>query len=350
MPYTLDHFPIPEKIIAGGGVLEPDTVKWMQRWQGLNLEDTARYSFPELSGSTSVNLKLETTDNPPKARGTFVTRNSSANPNTEIAYFNLLSLLGWGRLCRPAARYELGPVAAARFRTLLEAGPMSTAARQENCDAILAAIATGAPLRGCVKAKKPDSLKGLDAIADTGAPHNGAPRQSHPVIQALQAGNPKPAAGAVLNLGGGYAGEALTLAREYSVAMTMDALFEQWDRYSGGNTALRKSDDGKAHFYLSDNGGADPSNSGDWTRRNLDWFSRYDRQTIAQLAELGAFLTGATGNFLGYDNRLDFLADLGLYYELTPQTYLKRFSRNLGLLADRVAAISATFGDQAFFD
>src|SRR6476619_4059317 len=123
----------------------------MRRWQGLNLEDSARYNFPELSGSTSVNLKLETTDNPPKARGTFVTRNSSANPNTEIAYFNLLSLLGWGRLCRPAARY----------RTLLEAAPMSTAARRENCDAILAAIATGAPLRGCVKAKKPGSLKEL---------------------------------------------------------------------------------------------------------------------------------------------------------------------------------------------
>src|SRR5882757_9472831 len=49
----------------------------------------------------------------------------------------------------------------------------------------------------------------------------------------------------------------------------------RWDRYSGGNVAIRKDDQCRAHFYATDNGGAEISNT--WNARNLNWFSRFDR-------------------------------------------------------------------------
>ena len=345
MAYTITGFPILERIVADGEILEPDTVKWMERWRGMNLDDAARYRFPELSGSTSVNLKIETTEVPAKSRGTFVTTNSATNPNMEIAYFNLLSILGWGHLCRPAARYELGPNASQRFRQLMQSTPIQNEDRRQNRDRILAAIASGNPLLGAIKAKKPDTVTELESIAES-----GGPRSSHPVIRAIQAGNPLPPVGERLDLGAGYAGEARLLAREYSVLMTMDSLFHQWDRYSGGNVTIRKDDAGNAHFYSSDNGGAGLFDGTSWVTRNLGRFSRYDRNLIDRLAGLRAFLAGTSGTFLGYQDRLAFLSDLGLYFGLEPQRYRDRLSRNLGLLAERVAAVQAASGARAFFD
>ncbi len=39
-----------------------------------------------------------------------------------------------------------------------------------------------------------------------------------------------PAEGQTLELSKGYVGDAAQLAREYSVLMTLDAVFQQWDR------------------------------------------------------------------------------------------------------------------------
>lgn len=350
MPYTIQSFPILERFLANGGVLDPNALKWMDRWRGLNLEDSQRYRFPELSGSTSVNLKIETTEQPPKSRGTFVTVNSATSPNTEIAYFHLLAIIGHSALCRPAARYELGPTASARFRSLMQTTPIQNAQRRANRDRILQAIAAGPPLFGAVKAKKPDSVVALDPIANTQAPHNGAPAQNHPVIRAVQASNPRPAVGSSFNLGNGYVGDALELAREYSILMTMDSLFEQWDRYSGGNVTLAKDDAGRAHFYATDNGGALLSSSGTWLGRNLAWFSRYDRPTLARLAELQAFLAGSGGPYLGYTDPLVFVTDLGLYHDVSASTQVARLTRNLARLATRSGQMEAQWGAAAFFD
>ena len=151
------------------------------------------------------------------------------------------------------------------------------------------AIQSGSPLIGCVKAKKDETNVALDAIANTHAASNGAPNASYPIIQFLQAANEKPVAGKRLTLKAGYVGDELELAREYSVIMTIDAVTQQWDRYSGGNVVIRKDDQGRAHFYMTDNGGADLSDR--WNARNFTWFSRFDRGVIQKLADLKRFLT-----------------------------------------------------------
>ena len=129
-----------------------------------------------------------------------------------------------------------------------------------------------------------------------------------PIIRLLQASNARPVAGRSLTLKAGYVGDEFELAREYSVIMTIDAVTQQWDRYSGGNVAIRKDDQGRAHFYATDEGGADIS--GAWKARNLGWFSRFDRSAIQKLADLKQFLdTPATG-YLGYSDPEVFVVDL----------------------------------------
>lgn len=347
MSYVLAHFPILERLEAAGRPLEKGTQSWMAKWKDLDLEAPDRFTFPELGGSTSITMKVDLAATG-KSCGSFQPRNSAGNPYTEIAYFNLASILGWGQLVRPAARYELGPKASASFRNLIEANPIKGQQRRQNKANILAAIASGGPLRGAMKAKKPDTAKSLDAIANRAAAHNGAPNTTHPIIVSVQASSPQPLAGKSLGLTTGYSGDALELAREYSILMTLDAIFEQWDRYSGGNVGIRHDNAGQAHFYATDNGGAGPSKSATWADRNLSWFSRYDQTVVNELARLADFLNVGGSAYLGYAKPREFIEDLGLYFDLSADEYVVRMARNISKLLSRVNAQQAKYGSGAF--
>jgi hypothetical protein len=320
----------------------------MKKWKGMDLDDTAKYQFTELSGSTSINLKIQTVAADPKSRGTFIPRNAAANPNTEIAYFNMAAIIGWDKIFRPAVRYELGAIASRGFKNLINSTPIRGNQRTENKRRILAAIATGVPLKGAVKARKQQSATALDSIANTGASPNGAPRSSHPIIASLQAGNPMPVAGKEVVLKTGYKGDAYGLAREYSVIMTLDSVFQQWDRYSGGNVIVSNDKEGRAHFYATDNGGADINRGSSWTERNLGWFSRYDRSVVAKLREIYEFLGDPSGGYLGYTDANKFIVDLGLYFELAPEVYVERIRRNIGLLLKKVETTEGRYGPKAY--
>ncbi len=352
--YVIQGYPILQAIEASGQTLAETTKDWMKKWDGMDLDDSTKYQFKELSGSTSINLKIQKIDptDPKgyKSRGSFVARNGAANPDTEIAYFQMSAIFGYDHIFRPAARYELGPRASASFRSLINNASIHGSARLENKASILKAIGSGNALRGCVKAKKNDTATELTDIANSGAAPNGAPRSSHPVIASIQAGNPKPQAGTQVTLKKGYVGDALELAREYSVIMTLDAIFGQWDRYSGGNVVIMKDKDGHAHFYATDNGGADVNKGTSWNEHNLAWFSRYDRKVVGRVKELYAFLNNPASGYLGYTSAERFLVDLGLYTQLDPGTYVERMKRNLKLFLDRVAAVEAQRGSAAYFD
>ena len=350
MSYVIQSYPILEALAGSGVALHGETLEWMKKWKGMDLEDSAKYRFKELSGSTSINLRTETVAADPKSRGSFVPRNGSANPNTEIAYFNMAALVGWDKIYRPAARYELGPVASAAFKKLIGSTPIRGSQRLENKKRILAAIATGLPLKGAIKAKKHDSALALDSLANTGVAPNGAPRSSHAIVASLQAANSMPVAGKELILKTGYKGDAFELAREYSVMMTLDCVFQQWDRYSGGNVVIYSDKDGKAHFYATDNGGADINKTSSWTERNLRWFSRYDRKVIAKLREIFDFLGNPSSGYLGYTDANKFVVDLGLYFELTPELYVERIRRNIDLLLKKVQAVEAKYGPKAYLE
>jgi hypothetical protein len=350
--FEIHNFPVLEVLQSQGQSLAPDSMEWIKKWKGMNLDDSSSYQFKELSGSTSINMKIQKIDpSDPKgykSRGSFVPRNSSANPDVEIGAFNLSAILGYDRIYRPGARYELGPIASQAFKTLIGNYHFKGSQRLVNKDRILRAIQSGAPLKGCVKAKKDDTTAELDEIVNVHAAANGGPNANHPIIRLLQAANAQPVAGKSLALKAGYAGDEAELAREYSIIMTIDAVTQQWDRYSGGNVAIRKDDQGRAHFYMTDNGGADISSS--WNARNLNWFSRFDRGAIQKLADLKRFLdTPATG-YLGYTDPQAFVVDLGFYSENNAGVNVQRLSRNLGFVLDYVRTIEGRFGAKAYFD
>jgi hypothetical protein len=350
--YEIQSFPVLEALQSEGRSLAPDSKEWMKKWKGMNLEDSSSYTFKELSGSTSINMEIQKIDaSDPKghkSRGSFVPRNSSANPDVEIAAFSLSAILGYDQIYRPAARYELGPIASQAFKALIGKYNFRSSERLANKARILKVIQSGSPLKGCVKAKKDETNVALDAIANTHAASNGAPSASHPIIQFLQAANEKPVAGKSLTLKAGYVGDELELAREYSVIMTIDAVTQQWDRYSGGNVVIRKDDQGQAHFYMTDNGGADLSDR--WNARNLTWFSRFDRGVIQKLADLKRFLDTPAIGYLKYSDPEVFVTDLGLYSQNSAAIYVQRLRRNLGLVLDYVRATETKFGNKAFFD
>lgn len=358
--YAVPGFPILDTLLTNKSPLDKETLSWMKKWRGCDL-DQPQYQFSELSGSTSINLKVDRLIDPAKAdpakpadllksHGSFVPRNGAANPNTEIAYFNLSAILGWDRIYRPAVRYELGTRASGEFRRLIESTSIRGAQRLENKTRILAAISAGT-VPGALKAKKHDLNIYIDEMANTGAAPNGAPNAAHPIIAALQADNPMPDKTKIVELKAGYKNNAYDLAREYSVIMTLDAVFQQWDRYSGGNVVIFKGEDGVAHFYATDNGGADIARATSWTERNLGWFSRYDRKTVEGLRKLYQFLDKPAENpYLGYTDPKKFVVDLGFFFELTPELYVERLRRNIGLVMDKVATVEKQHGLKAFFD
>jgi len=196
-----------------------------------------------------------------------------------------------------------------------------------------------------VKAKKLDSARAYDEMVNPSAAGNGAPRSSSSVIEALQVDHPQPKGGVTLDLVHGYAGDALQLAREFSVIMTLDIIFRQWDRYSGGNVVIAKDDAGVAHFYATDNGGADVSSRLD---RNIALFSRYDHRTIDGLKAVLAFLKNPASGFLGYTDAEAFVVDLGLYRQHAPADYVNRLKSNLDVFLQHVSGVESRHGADAY--
>lgn len=351
--HVVENFPITDALQANGASLSPDSLHWLKRWKGMNLEDPS-FTFTELGGQTSITMRIRKTDpsNPgnPKGMGAFTPRNGAGNPNTGIAYFNMAAILGYDGICRPGVRYEAGPRATAALKSLIEHAAIKGGERLKNKARILKDIAAGGPLKGYVKASKPKDGIALNSIGNPHVAPNGAPAGGHPIIAALQASNAKPKAGTQLTLAKGYVGDELELAREYSVIMTLDAIFGQWDRYSGDNLYVRKGEDGRAYFYAVDNDGSDIGSSSSWTERNLSWLSRYDRNVIARLKEVYEFLGNPAKGLLGYTDANKFIVDLGLYFELPPATYVERIKRNLMLLFQCVSAVEAKYGNNAYLD
>jgi hypothetical protein len=347
----IQGYPILEALQAKGQTLAPDTLDWMKKWKGMNLDDSASYQFKELSGSTSINMKIEKIDTSDpkgyKSRGSYIPHNSAANPDVEIGASQLGALLGFDSIYRPAAPYELGPVGSKALKSLIDSAHIANRQRLENKANILKAIQSGMPLKGCVKAKKDDTNVALDEIANTHAAPNGAPNASHPIIRLLQASAPQPVQGRTVTLKNGYVGDELELAREFSVIMLIDAVTQQWDRYSGGNVVIRKDDQGHAHFYATDNGGADIASS--WSPRNLNWFSRFDRSAVQKLADIKRFLDAPATGYLGYTDPKAFVVDLGFYSLMGADVYVQRLTRNLGLVLDYVKATETKFGSAAYF-
>jgi hypothetical protein len=130
--------------------------------------------------------------------------------------------------------------------------------------------------------------------------------------------------------------------------MSLDAIFRQWDRYSGGNVVIAKDDAGVAHLYATDNGGADVSSQQSRLERNIGLFSRYDHRVIDGLKAVLAFLKNPASGFLGYTDAEAFVVDLGLYRQHPAADYVERLKSNLDFFLQHVSGVENKHGADAY--
>lgn len=342
-----------QNVKDSGHELSPVTKKWMKKWRDLDLEDTNQYIFPEISGTTSVNLKIGKIDlndtNGYKSFGSFVTVNEAANPNAEIAYFNLAVILKADHFFRPVMRYELGDRAKQEFKKILENAVLKGKMRNENKERILKAINNEGNLLGCLKAKKEEFTTELEDMVGTSWLNRDKILKTHTVLKFLQAKNKQPSPLEKIALLAGYTGNALDLAREFSIILTLDVVFGQYDRFSGGNVVIMKDEKGLAHFYATDNGGSDVVNSVRHAQVTTEIFNRFDRKVILKLKELYQFLNDPSVGFLGYTNAETFVVDLGLYFNNSPAKYVAALKTNLAVLLQHVHESEEKYGNEIYF-
>ena len=352
--YIVKSFPILDAVLANGGVLGDNTKSWIKKWSNVNLEDNTKFQFKEISGTTSINLKIQKIDaNDPKgykSLGTFLANNESGNPNSEIAYFNLAAIVGVDKMFRPAIRYELGAKASASFKQLINVTVIKGNQRIGNKKSMIQMIDSGKPLLGCFKAKKSDSSISYDEMTKTGW-FSSVPslKSNHPVTKFIQASKDQPVKGDVITLKGDYQGDAFELAREFSIYLTFDSVFGQYDRFTGGNIVIEKDALGKAHFIGSDNGGSYIFASTSNVKNNLKLFSRYDRKVINKIRELYKFLQNPSTPFLGYTDPKKFVVDMGMYFLNSPEKYVSALKDNIGLLLQQVNDNESRYGNDAYF-
>jgi hypothetical protein len=352
--YTVESYPILEALEKSGVNLSDNTKKWMKRWKNMDLEDSSLFKFNELSGTTSINLKIHKIDSTDekgiKSLGSFLTKNEAGNPVSEIAYFNLAAILGVDAIFRPAVRYELGPSASLSFKNLINKTPIKGSMRIKNKKNILQLINSGSPLLGCVKAKKSDFSIGYDVmIKINGRNPNGTLVSSHPISELIQAKNRQPQKEKRLLLKSGYTGDEFELSREFSLILTLDSVFGQYDRFSGGNIVIEKNKDGEAHFVATDNGGAYIVGSLNSVKKTLELFSRYDRNAINKIQEFYNFLINPVVPFLGYTDPEKLVVDMGMYTQASPKNYIRALKQNIEMLLNEVKKNELRFGNKAFF-
>jgi ketosteroid isomerase-like protein len=286
-----------------------------------------------------------------KTVGSFLPPNSSGNPNSEIAYFNMARILGFEDIIRPAVPYKLGKRPLSEFRRLLESDHIEANRRNRdkirNRDNILAWIkANPAELNGAVKADKPKSNRSYNEILS-----NGSPKKNHALMQHVQANNPMPDATGRMALADGSATtNALETARAWSILLSLDVIFGQSDRYSGSNITVNV-DEGRKTFALfsTDNGGADLCSGSKQAAKNLGLFSRYDRDAVAIIERMTTFLKGGSNGFDGYSDPKAFVVDLGFYLEPTPEKSVQCLKENCDQFLKAVRKNEELFKSSAFF-
>lgn len=327
-----------EKIVKAEAVEEsaPLTVRASSgpvRW---SLEDSSS-TFSMTSSGTSCYAVINVGG---KAVGAFLPHNSATNPNTEAAYGGLAKLLGIGAQFQYGTPVALGSGGIAKFRALInqKRGSLATA-RLKNCQNLEAKMnASPNRLVGVYKDWQSAKPEGYEDFVNYKGGKNGEPRMGHAVMQALQSGNPWPSDQVVLTYGKGYRARLTDIAAAHGVTMMFDALFGQWDRYSGGNVTVGLNAANQSFYiFTADNGGASVTSS-TWTEKHVTWMTRYPLEIVQAFAEMELFLAGKQASFAGYSDPLAFVQGIGLVYDLSPDAYRKHLLRNLSVIRQKVEA------------
>jgi hypothetical protein len=310
----------------------------------LNLDfESEDYKFADGSGGMSINLEYK---GPKGERGDFLSNNPDGNgdngaghPQGQIVAYNLSRILGYSDIYGRAVWYKisgrparvLGELAAAakgNKHVMTAKSRLALTVRQPVIEGSISLYGNSRPL----------NVTGFE----NGAVGNGVFRASHAIANWIQAKGEQPQDRSTMI--GKYRMNEQQAAKDLSTIFLIDALTEQWDRFSGGNIQCIEVGNELHRFVAYDNGGAGvPAYSPAYVGRYHSWVSRFDRQVAAQILALDAFINNGSGQFLSFTNPDDLMKVIGL------RNFKGSFKKHLAKTAAHVRATVDRYGEDAFF-
>lgn len=319
----------------------PDVEEFLQVATRLDLADP-RLEFADGSGGMSINLEYKGMG----LMGDFLSvnadgkgDNSAGNPEGQIVAYNLSRILGYSRSYGRGRWHRITGHPVQVLRSLAERNASSRQAVQEARERLLSTTSQSS-VEGTLSLYGPKPY-GLSVLEAAGGP-NGLFNEASPFASYLQAQGARPD-DRVITLGR-YPVNELEAARTLSTIFVIDALTEQWDRFSGGNISVVK--DGALYRLVAyDNGGAGIGGWGSgYQARYLRWTTRFDREVVEQVLAMDDFMAGRTSSFVGFRNQAEFLKVLGI------RRFERGFRKGLARVAGHMRATVATQGRNAYFE
>lgn len=267
-----------------------------------------------------------------KPQGAILPENAATKISGEIITFYIARAVGADSLYSPAIYHRLQGANLREFRKLIPSTPFKSKLKEQNRVALLARIAkspTGIDTAYKHWGNKPADYDALVSVkANSLSSSHVIPGGRTAFAKLLKCDGPRPSSSTPLRMNGATNSE-LELARELSTIFLIDALSQQWDRFSGGNLQTITVD-GTVHFAAYDNGGT--WGGPKWTQKALANVSRFDRDVAEELLKMERFLSSG-GEYHGYKTEAEFAAGLGV--ERFPNA-MKNFKASLKLVAAHI--------------
>ncbi len=313
----------------------PDYANWINLINFTNtisLNDPA-YTLVPSSGGTSIYVVLKKENGAPV--GAILPQNGATILSGEILSFHLARAFNVTSLYQPGFFRLLQGQDLKTFTEFVKNVAAPNSAKKENKKLILENIAKNP--NGIKTIFKPFGTKPQDYDALVSVEKNNLnPKHvlngsKNTVASMLSCKGPQPNPQTVIQANGGSTSE-YNAVKQLSAILLIDALTQQWDRFSGGNLQTL-TENGVVKFIAFDNGGT-------WggverTTKSLSLVTRFDKKMAEDILKLNASLNQKTTDFYGITSDTAFLHALGI--EQFPQA-LPLLKKSLAQVAQHIEA------------
>lgn len=268
----------------------PDQPQWEYLYEiGRTLDLTAQNTtISPSTGGTSVYAVVKVNGKP---KGAVLPENSSTSISGEIMTFHLARALGYSEIYQPAVYFDLTGPSLKLFRNMVQRMSPGGELKTENRSNILARIARNPNGIAAVykdwqvKPKDYDAIVAVDSNAFNS--RHVLPGSRTYFGNFLKCKGPMPSSSVIVKVNGGTSNE-LAMAKQLSTIFLIDALTQQFDRFSGGNLHTIQLNN-EVKFASIDNGGTWGGLG--WTRTFLRLVSRFDRNVAEGILEMDDFIS-----------------------------------------------------------